>query len=252
MIQFIKKLNLIKSASFDNTGLLNKLAISLAIVNSIGHTRALAQIWKEFLNELRFRYDSVCLIPNLLTTSTTQTTAEIVAVPDLSRCLMQQKLQLLNCCINKRLERQMYEMNLKKDKNAVLDQTVDLTVEDEDNDEFYDCEEQVAEGRLKPFGNLKLINKPNEPLYVPMTQVRIDRVLFFLRFLRTYKLVYLKEPTPMTEDMLEQHATVLFNLGSDGDASLLRAKIQSASLLSDMQSFKVEINSSSIYPYIYL
>jgi Rab3 GTPase-activating protein catalytic subunit len=42
----------------------------------------------------------------------------------------------------------------------------------------------------------------------------------------------------MTEDMLEQHASVLVNLGQSDDASLLRAKIQSASLLSDMQSFK--------------
>jgi Rab3 GTPase-activating protein catalytic subunit len=38
--------------------------------------------------------------------------------------------------------------------------------------------------------------------------------------------------------MIEQHASVLVNLGSSDDAALLRAKIQSASLLSDMQSFK--------------
>ena len=43
----------------------------------------------------------------------------------------------------------------------------------------------------------------------------------------------------MTEDMLDQHASVLVNLGTSDDAALLRAKIQSASLLSDMQSFKV-------------
>ncbi len=45
----------------------------------------------------------------------------------------------------------------------------------------------------------------------------------------------------MTDDMLEQHANVLVNLGPSDDAALLRAKIQSASLLSDMQSFKVMI-----------
>ena len=42
----------------------------------------------------------------------------------------------------------------------------------------------------------------------------------------------------MTEDMLEQHASVLVNLGSSNDAAMIRAKIQSASLMSDMQSFK--------------
>jgi Rab3 GTPase-activating protein catalytic subunit len=42
----------------------------------------------------------------------------------------------------------------------------------------------------------------------------------------------------MTEDMLEEHANVLVNLGNDSEGALLRAKIQSASLLSDMESFK--------------
>jgi Rab3 GTPase-activating protein catalytic subunit len=43
-----------------------------------------------------------------------------------------------------------------------------------------------AEGRLKAYGELKLLNV-DELLYVPVTQ----------------------EPAPMTEDMLEEHAEVL-------------------------------------------
>ncbi len=121
--------------------------------------------------------------------------------------------------------------------------------EDEDSADFYDCEEDESflvkdqalraekadpsmsaeaskiepvvestrpEGRLKKFGEFCLLACPDEALYVPITQ----------------------ESTPMTEDMLEQHASVLVSLGSGDDAALLRAKIQSASLLSDMQSFK--------------
>ena len=42
------------------------------------------------------------------------------------------------------------------------------------------------EGRLRPFGTIKLMNS-NESLYIPVTQ----------------------EPAPMTEDMLEEHAEVL-------------------------------------------
>lgn len=49
----------------------------------------------------------------------------------------------------------------------------------------------------------------------------------------------------MTEDMLEEHASVLINLGTTDNAALLRAKIQSASLLSDMQSFKVSATELS-------
>jgi hypothetical protein len=39
--------------------------------------------------------------------------------------------------------------------------------------------------------------------------------------------------------MLDEQTTVLTNLGSGEEATLLRAKMQSRSLLSDMESFKV-------------
>ncbi len=82
--------------------------------------------------------------------------------------------------------------------------------------------------RLKKLGKLTLLRDASEPIYVPVTQ----------------------EPTPMTEDMLEQHASVLVNLGSSEDAALLRAKIQSASLLSDMQSFKAANPTASIEDFV--
>lgn len=40
--------------------------------------------------------------------------------------------------------------------------------------------------------------------------------------------------------MLDEQTAVLTNLGSGEDATLLRAKMQSRSLLSDMESFKVD------------
>ena len=43
----------------------------------------------------------------------------------------------------------------------------------------------------------------------------------------------------MTEDMLEEHAEMLTQLGSDAEGSQLRARILSASLYSDMEAFKV-------------
>ncbi|CAF4599802.1 unnamed protein product, partial [Rotaria magnacalcarata] len=63
------------------------------------------------------------------------------------------------------------------------------------------------EGRLKPCGDLKLLNS-NEILYVPVTQ----------------------ECPPATEDMLDEQTAVLTSLGSGEDATLLRAKMQSRSL----------------------
>lgn len=101
----------------------------------------------------------------------------------------------------------------------------------DDEDEFYECDEDVEEdekpngsrsswdkpeGRIKRCAKLRLL-KTNEPLYIPFTQ----------------------EPAPMTEDRLEEHAGVLLRLGTDALGSQLRARMMSASLLSDMESFKV-------------
>ena len=164
--------------------------------------------------------------------------------PDLSRCLLHQKLQMLNCCIRKKLDRQRVEVDVYSERLS-QNRTNDNDDEDDDDADFYDCEEDdtflskeketsavikdnkcpnnepivkgTPEGRIKKFGNLTLMNNSKEAIYIPVCQ----------------------DSTPMTEDMLEQHASVLVNLGMGDDAAILRAKIQSASLISDMQSFKV-------------
>ena len=46
----------------------------------------------------------------------------------------------------------------------------------------------------------------------------------------------------MTEDQVAEQADVLMQLGSDVAGSEVRAKLQSANLLSDMESFKVGLN----------
>ncbi|NXC20792.1 RB3GP protein, partial [Corythaeola cristata] len=71
------------------------------------------------------------------------------------------------------------------------------------------------EGRLHPHGKLTLLH-PGEPLYIPVTQ----------------------EPAPMTEDLLEEQSEVLAKLGTSAEGAHLRARMQSACLLSDMESFK--------------
>lgn len=56
-----------------------------------------------------------------------------------------------------------------------------------------------------------------------------------------------QESLPMTEDMLEEHAEMLTQLGSDAEGSQLRARILSASLYSDMEAFKVGAFHSSLF-----
>jgi hypothetical protein len=199
LLNFVKRLNLMKSSSNDNNGLLNRLSVCLCLVNQIGQTRAIAQLWREFLLELRYRYDSSVPINGLNsgdTRTTTSTTSSFkpadagsLVPPDLARCLLHQKLQMLNCCIRKKIDRKMQESSVSKSKE-----------EDEEEDEFFDCEDpefnlensdstpatgssdttarnkstnpnSTPEGRLKKFGNLTLLNRADEPIYIPITQV---------------------------------------------------------------------------------
>ncbi len=158
------KCNLIKASDNDSSSVLNKLAICIAALNVQSQTKAIAQIWNEFMLEIRFRWDSNILITGVST-----------GLPDLSRCLLHQKLQMLNNCIEKKIERDQIAASNRTDLN------------DDNDDEFFDCiesssewqsqaddvKQQASDGRLKKFGDLMLLNK-NEPLYIPITQVNTD------------------------------------------------------------------------------
>lgn len=125
---------------------------------------------------------------------------------------------MLNCCIERKKAR---ELSLNSFESAEEASSSD------DDDVFFDCSDKVSEdtaakrkplqpvGRLGKFGDLKLL-KTGEQLYIPVTQ----------------------EPVPKTEDQLEEDTDVLLKLGSNAEGSELRAKMMSASLLSDMESFK--------------
>ncbi|XP_076055611.1 RAB3 GTPase activating protein subunit 1 [Oratosquilla oratoria] len=199
-------LNNMKSCAAD--GLVWRLAVVLChVIHSLGGLPAAAHLWHEIILEMRFRWDNGFIIPGIGT-----------GTPDLASTMFHQKLQMLNCCI---MRRKKQESSLTKKSDEV-----------EDDDEFYECEEEMEdecskeiaasrsawdkpEGRLRKCGNLCLL-KTGEPLFIPVTQ----------------------EPAPMTEDRLEEHAEVLLQLGSDATGSELRARMMSASLLSDMESFK--------------
>lgn len=125
--------------------------------------------------------------------------------PNARTCLLHQKLQLLNCCIKR-----------------ALDGTGSVAGNSSE-DEFFDCSEGENDeqlpwdrpvGRLSKFGDATLKN--GAPLYIPRTQ----------------------DPAPKTEDQLEEDAELMVRLGDDAKASELRARMMSASLLSDMEAFK--------------
>ncbi|XP_048577238.1 rab3 GTPase-activating protein catalytic subunit isoform X2 [Nematostella vectensis] len=211
------------------------LATCLCLVyNRHGGLRAVAHLWHEFVLEMRYRWENDVFIPRLPIES-----------PNLGCCLIHQKLQMLNCCIERRRSSRLKHGNVKQQNSAQTSTNKSssnkdgLCLESEpkdsssegDEDEFFEAVEDFSsfpepsdsgvneitrEGVLRRCGELYLLAKPCEPLYVPVTQ----------------------EPAPMTEDMLQQHAEVLTQLGTTEEGARVRAQMQSASLLSDMEAFK--------------
>lgn len=65
-----------------------------------------------------------------------------------------------------------------------------------------------------------------------MTAVNLNHCMYIVS-------VLLQSHTPKTEDQVEEDEKVMEELGTDARAAKLRARLMSASLLSDMESFKV-------------
>eukprot|EP00069_Balaena_mysticetus_P013551 bmy_22082T0 len=72
-----------------------KLALCLCMINFYhGGLKGVAHLWQEFVLEMRFRWENNFLIPGLAS-----------GPPDLRCCLLHQKLQMLNCCIERKKAR---------------------------------------------------------------------------------------------------------------------------------------------------
>ncbi|KAM8933756.1 rab3 GTPase-activating protein catalytic subunit isoform 2-T2 [Pelodytes ibericus] len=233
----------LKSAPSDS--LTYKLALCLCMVNFYhGGVRGVAHLWQEFVLEMRYRWENNFLVPGLTS-----------GPPDLKCCLLHQKLQMLNCCIERKKARDEGKKGGAADWHTPPNRTAadpgetDKTKYEvgkswdswsDSEDEFFECHSDTEElkesgqeatrkskdhsketpvlkpeGRLHQSGNLTLLNS-GEPMYIPVTQ----------------------EPAPMTEDLLEEQSEVLAKLGTSAEGAHLRARMQSACLLSDMESFK--------------
>uniref|UniRef100_A0A7N8YFX7 Rab3 GTPase-activating protein catalytic subunit n=1 Tax=Mastacembelus armatus TaxID=205130 RepID=A0A7N8YFX7_9TELE len=240
----------LKSAPTDS--LTYWLALCVCLVNyNHGGLRAVAHLWQEFVLELRYRWENNYLIYGLAP-----------GPPDLRCCLLHQKLQMLNCCIERKRARdearKVSEGSKERERkvsggcqssrpvpeSATATSPASSSTREgsvgkswdswsDSEDEFFEClsdqgemeaaradgekdgSKIKAEGRLHPCNNMTLLNS-TEPLYIPVTQ----------------------EPAPMTEDLLEEQSEVLAKLGTSAEGSHLRARMQSACLLSDMESFK--------------
>ncbi|XP_012682028.1 rab3 GTPase-activating protein catalytic subunit isoform X2 [Clupea harengus] len=252
--------NQFKSAPSDS--LTYRLALCTCMVNFYhGGVRAVAHLWQEFVLEMRYRWENNYLIYGLAG-----------GTPDLRCCLLHQKLQMLNCCIERKRARDdsrqksaspegVRERKVSGQENGrLMSEGTSLSPAaaatevspgksweswSDSEDEFFEClsdtdelkeaavegtkdaSKAKPEGRLQTHGKLTLLNH-DEPLYIPVTQ----------------------EPAPMTEDTLEEQSEVLAKLGTSAEGAHLRARMQSACLLSDMESFKAANPGCSLEDFV--
>ncbi|OQV15204.1 Rab3 GTPase-activating protein catalytic subunit [Hypsibius exemplaris] len=210
-----------------------RLALTIQFVfDNYGGLLGVAYLWHEILLELRYRWENGHLVPGVE-----------AGMPNHGSCLLNQKLQMLNCCIAKR-EAGRVAAAASNDalapvhsKSPVYYDGVDADVtddDDEEDDEFFDCvtddsgslpgeaQGPVAQKPLKPegrkelLGTLTLLRDTGMPLYVPITQ----------------------ESAPMTEDMAQEHLERMVATDDDEDGRAARMRMQSVALVSDMSAFK--------------
>uniref|UniRef100_A0A4W4HID2 Rab3 GTPase-activating protein catalytic subunit n=1 Tax=Electrophorus electricus TaxID=8005 RepID=A0A4W4HID2_ELEEL len=225
--------NLLKSAP--SHSLTFRLALCMCLVNFYhGGVRAVAHLWQEFVLEMRYRWENNCLVYGKFV-----------------------------FCRRARDSGSGRDRKEAASENGILSPTstgAGPTLSEtplgkpwdswsDSEDEFFEClsdTEEIKdvpadrakggakevgrakpEGRLQPHGKLTLLNT-DEPLYVPVTQ----------------------EPAPMTEDVLEEQSEVLAKLGTSAEGAHLRARMQSACLLSDMESFKAANPGCSLEDFV--
>lgn len=299
----------LKSAPPDS--LTYRMAVCFAIINhNHGGLHALAHLWQEFILEMRYRWENNILIPDLgITSAKSDNTAVTptpaspsspsggVPQPNLGSCLLHQKLQMLNCCIERKVKRESAgygheDTLLHEAPSSVFESGTLCGFPDNDegkpdndaeaagnspqfpqkperigsmgsssDDEFFECDDGDENEEEKEDGEETALKKPAAKKKSVTSERSMDSSVSELSFkdslpskpegrmaqmknmksLATGEPLYIpitQEPSPMTEDMLEEHAEVLAKLGSSAEGSQLRARMQSACLLSDMESFK--------------
>ncbi|XP_043200635.1 rab3 GTPase-activating protein catalytic subunit-like isoform X2 [Amphibalanus amphitrite] len=207
--------------------LLWRLARVVCLLARSRSSSLLCRVWERFLQQLRGHWETVQPVPGVEEGS-----------PSYNTSLLHQKLQMLNCCIQKRAQ------GMKSSQDALDSGEAKAEDETEDDDEFFDAPDEgpseeadcarqqrlpwnQPEGRLKPCGSLRLL-ETGERLYIPVTQ----------------------DVAPMTEDRLQEQSEVLVSLGTDSEGCQLRARMMAASLTSDMEAFKAANPGSTLGDFV--
>ncbi|KAF0686121.1 Aste57867_22086 [Aphanomyces stellatus] len=187
--------------------LASRLAVLMMNIESVNLQ---CTMWVEFVRALRDNWINLEMLPHvgvgrdgMLNPSEVDPLDGIsMPNPDFHFNLLHQKIQLLNLCIVRRVR---------------MPHSRRQSHTDDADDEFYDSLQEIPpQGVLKPLEGHFLLHHPTQGLNVPVTQ----------------------DPVPVTEDVAKEQQDILAKLGVSAESTLLRQKIQSTSMLSDMQAFK--------------
>eukprot|EP01137_Pigoraptor_chileana_P031730 Opistho-2@20011 len=218
-----------------------------------GGMRGVALFWTEFLREIRWHWESLTLLPRM--SGGDGHNEGRPALPDMSLCVLHQKLQMLNCCIHSKMLRDAARERIscsRSNSDATAPQN-----DDEDNDEFFEAAQDESEWGEWPDaspGGQASPSSPGRPQPPPATGsegvVQTHETLRILGSGEPLGIPATQEAGPMTEDMVHDQAEVFARLDASGDGAAIRARMQAASLLSDMEAFKAANPSSSLADFV--
>jgi Rab3 GTPase-activating protein catalytic subunit len=182
-----RRLRLTTVLKASGLGLLGSLSLRMGTLSG---PRAMLCLWTKFVEELRWFWDKGVAVPG------------VAADVDHRRCLIDQKMSLLNQCIA-----------AKAGKDPGSNSKDGEDGEEEEEEVFEEAREDANLGRKRGLGwALACGAEAYEPDCVPAP--------------------------PLTEDMAAEREQHLAALGGSEQAILRRAKVQSLPLSSDMSAFK--------------
>lgn len=206
--------------------------IALHVSNEIHdpEMKNLAALWNEIVKEIRLHYENGILLERVEE-----------GAPNLKYNLLHQKLQMINVCIRKKRQSQGGDEGRRRPQReirALFDPDPRGShTSDTEEDVFYDTLDSPDDDVLKT----------PEPSTPPPTfadsegREGLKRPLGDSVFCQNGRLLFIPETqdaAPLTEDLLEEQQRLFEEMGTSSEAAVVRQKLQSAQLRSDMEAFK--------------
>ncbi|XP_015899832.2 uncharacterized protein LOC107433094 [Ziziphus jujuba] len=181
------------------------LVVKLAeVIGNFKTLRKMALFWCQIVAELRRLWSEEQYVPSIPKDE----------VPDLNSCLLYQQLQVINCCLSRKMRRDIATQSVEFMINEGSSNNEELTASKDTVPTSPLLYARTSNGELvlrlganRPSGDLTML-ETGEPVYFPITQ----------------------EGPLLTEDLIKENEEFVLRTGSVGAGC--------SQLLSDMQAFK--------------